>query len=238
MKHDGAAHGTGPNFRGLIRSVVIDIAAPLGLVQILMHGGVPIVRALTLAAVIPFVHTLVAGIRNRRVDLIGVVALAAMLLGIGLALTTGDVVFALAKESIFTALFAVALLGSLLGPRPLLFYFAREASAGGDPQALAAYDGRWNAVPGFRAAMRRITLVWGVAFALEATLRVGAALRLPPPVTVVLSPLLAIVTIGGLIIWTISYARAREREAATASSGIDAKVPRVCGTARLNSEKN
>jgi len=238
MKRAGAIRGTGPNFRGLIRSVVIDIAAPLGLVQILMHDGVPIVQALTIAAVIPFVHTLVAGIRNRRVDLIGVVALAAMLLGIGLALTTGDVVFALAKESIFTALFAVALLGSLLGPRPLLFYFAREASAGGDPQALAAYDGRWNAVPGFRAAMRRITLVWGVAFALEATLRVGAALRLPPPVTVVLSPLLAIVTIGGLIIWTISYARAREREAATASSGIDAKVPRVCGTARLNSEKN
>jgi len=227
MKRAGAIRGTGPNFRGLIRSVVIDIAAPLGLVQILMHDGVPIVQALTIAAVIPFVHTLVAGILNRRTDLIGIVALAAMLLGIGLALTTGDVVFALAKESLFTALFAVALLGSLLGPRPLLFYFAREGTAGADPQALAAYDARWNAVPGFRAAMRRITLVWGVAFALEATLRVGAALRLPPPVTVVLSPLLAIVTIGGLIVWTISYARARERAAATASSDGFAHVARA-----------
>ena len=215
---DTSERVTTPNFRGLYRSLAIDVAAPLALAEVLIHRGVGVVPALAIAAVIPFSHTILSWIRSHRLDLIGILAIAGMLIGIVLSFATGNAVFALAKESAFTGLFAIAMLGSLLAPRPLIFYFARESAAGGDPAVLAAFDARWDAYAGFRSTIRLMTLVWGLGLALEASLRVCAAIWLPPAITIAVSGALAVVAIGGLIAWTLWYAkRARRRAEALAA---------------------
>jgi uncharacterized membrane protein (DUF485 family) len=214
------ANITTPKFGGLITSLAIDVVLPLLLAELLIHRGVSLVAALTIAAAIPFAHTILGWVRKRRLQLIGVIAIASIIVAVLLSFATGNPVFALVKESAFTGLFAIALLVSLRAPRPLIYYLAREGSTGGEPSAVAAYDALWDARPEFRRAMRFITLVWGLGFTLEAALRVAAALLLPPSVTVVLSPLLAVGAVAGLIIWTLRYARrARQRAvAATAPS--------------------
>jgi len=64
----------------------------------------------------------------------------------------------------------------------------------------------------FRAAQHLVTAVWGIAYLLEALLRVGFALVLSPARVVAISPLMAFGVMILLIAWTRRYMLAlRER---------------------------
>ena len=57
-----------------------------------------------------------------------------------------------------------------------------------------------------------VTAVWGLAYLVEALLRVGFALTLPPARVVTISPLMAFGVMIALIVWTRRYLLAlRER---------------------------
>ena len=135
------------------------------------------------------------------------------LLAIGKAasLISGSVFFALIKESFLTATFGFICLGSLLAAKPLLFYINRQFVAGDDPVRLEWWNGLWQ-YPNFRAAQRLVTAVWGIAYLVEALLRVGFALALPPAQVVAISPVMAFGMMIVLIAWTRRYLLAlRER---------------------------
>jgi hypothetical protein len=121
------------------------------------------------------------------------------------------VFFALIKESFLTASFGMICLLSLLAERPLLFYIMRQFVAGDDPARTAWWNGLWE-FPQFRAAQRLVTTVWGVAYLVEALLRVGFALFLSPAEVVSISPVMAFIVLIALIAWTRRYFLAlRER---------------------------
>ena len=80
----------------------------------------------------------------------------------------------------------------------------RQFVAGDDPARLAWWNGLWE-IPQFRHAHRLVTAVWGVVYVLEALLRVGAALLLPPEYVVVIGPLMAFGVLIALIAWTRRY---------------------------------
>jgi len=210
--------GGAPHFGPLYRSLIVTVLIPLLIAQWLLHLGMPTVEALGIAAIVPFLAGVVS-IARRNVDIIGVMSFAALVLGVALSFVTGNPVFAIAKESIFTGAFGAVFLGSLAAPRPLIFFLGRQFNTNGDAAAAARWDASWD-VAGVRRTMRVLTIGWGAGLLAEAALRVAIALTTPPATAVLLSPILGIAAIGGLVVWTVrSSGAARRRYAAAATGG-------------------
>jgi len=188
--------------RPLVLSLGVNVGLPLLAVQWLLHAGVSVIVALSLSAVFPLADTLVTIVRSRRVSPLG-----------ALSLISGNPVFALAKESVFTGVFGLVFLGSLATARPLIFGLGRTSSTGGDAAGMAEWDARWDRQPAFRRVLRIMTLVWGLGLLGEAVARVAVALTLPVTLATIVSPALQVVAFGGLILWTAVYARVMRRRA-------------------------
>lgn len=192
-------------FSSLYQMLALDIVLPLIAVQAMLRAGQSPIAALSLAALFPLADTLIGIIRSRRVSIIGAVSLAAILTGLGLAFMTGNALFAILKDSAFTLVFALIFLGSLASSRPLVFRLNQQMV--GDAGA-AFFDRAWEEYPSVRRAFRRMTIVWGLGLLTEAGLRVIASFTLPVAIAASLSPWIAFVCIGGLIVWTVRFARA------------------------------
>jgi intracellular septation protein A len=199
--------------RGLLVNLCFNVVLPLIAVNVLEARGVGIVTALAISAVFPALETGATWIRLRRLDTLGAISLAFITLGVGASLVSGDVHFALAKESFFSGVFGLICLGSLLAPRPLMFFLGRTFSTGGDPARETLWNERW-AVAGFRNVIRRMTFVWGVAYVSEAALRIVLVYALPVNAALVVSPTLAMAVTAALVFWTIRYGRNAERRGA------------------------
>jgi hypothetical protein len=202
-------------FSSLYIMLGLDVVLPLIEVQVMLRAGQSPVAALSLAALFPFADTLLGIVRSRRVSIIGAVSLAAILTGLGLAFVTGNALFAILKDSAFTLVFAIIFLGSLAGARPLVFRLNQQM-AGADAAVLL--DRAWLAHPEVRRPFRLMTLVWGLGLLAEAGLRVLASFTLPVAKAASLSPWIAFVCIGGLILWTVRFARARSAGLARATA--------------------
>ena len=198
-----------PRFpHGLLRNVVIDMALPWIALQVLTRAwGFSDVSAFALAATFPAASMVANWRRRRRVDYIGLVVVVTLLGSILLAVVTQDIRFALLKPAIAAAAFGVACLVTLGRHAPLMFYFARQITAGDDPAKIAAWNAHIDANPRFRRAMRVLTLVWGSAMMLKAAAWGGVALWLPPSAAVIAGPLLGIGLFVALIAWSIAYGR-------------------------------
>jgi hypothetical protein len=202
-----------PKFGGLIESLVVSFALPLLAVQVLQRHGVSLVNALAISAVFPAGQSAFAWLRTRRLDALGAISLVFIVLSVAASLISGDARFALVKESLLTGLFGLICLGSLLAPKPLMFFVGRQFATGGDAALSAEWDSRWQ-YPFFRRVQRTITAVWGGAYVLEAVTRVVVAYTAPPATTLIVSPLLGILATVVCITFTIRYARwAAERGA-------------------------
>jgi len=200
-------------FRPLYRSLLVSVAIPLIIVQVLLRRGVPSIEALAIAAIFPFADALVDVVRARRVALVPGLSLFGILVGIGLAFVSSNASFAVARESVVTAIVGLAFLGSLATTKPLIFRFARQFAGAADPAEAARLDGYWE-LDGFRAAMRLMTLVWGVGLLAEAVARVVVAFTLPPATSTLVVPALSLAAFAGLIAWSFAYVRAMRRRAA------------------------
>ena len=192
----------------------MNAAAPVAAYQILTGAGMSTTQALTISAVFPLIGTGAALARTRRADVIGLVSLVFIVAGLAASIISGNPRFLLVKESLLTGVFGLVFLGSLLAPRPLIFYFGRQFTGAGDPARAAAFDAMWQ-YPRFRAANRTMSIVWGVTYLIEACVRVGLSFILPTTLFLAASPVLAIGTTLALISWTVAYGRraARQREA-------------------------
>jgi hypothetical protein len=198
-----------PSFpKGLVRSLFIDMAVPWIALQVLTRvWGLPDVAAFAVAALFPAGSMLVNWRRRRRVDSIGLVVLVTLTGAVILALIMHDIRYALLKPAVGAALFGLACLLTLGRKAPLMFFFARQVTAGDDPARLAAWNARLGNSGGFRHAMRLLTLVWGLALLGKAALWTAIVLLLPPSAAVVAAPVLGIGLFGALMAWTIAFAR-------------------------------
>jgi hypothetical protein len=206
--------GQGMSLRAQLPSLLVNAVAPFAAYQVLTSLGVDSVLALASSAVFPVLGVGWSFARTRRPDIIGIVSLGFILAGVAASLLSGDPRFVLVKDSLMTGVFGLLCLASLvLFARPLLFYFGRQFSSAGDPARAAAFESMWQ-YPHFRAAIRLMTIVWGVGYLVEALVRVGLSFLLPIPVFLILSPLLALGVTVGLISWTVAYARNATRRRA------------------------
>lgn len=198
-----------PNRQALVRNIGINVVLPWLTVQLLTHSwGIETVPAFAAASLFPIGQIVASWVHYRRLEVIGLAALFAILTNIAIAFATNDVRFALLKGSPAFGLFGLACFVSLRGRRPLMFFVSRYFAAGGDDAKAAAWTARL-AQDGFRRSMRRLTVIWGTACVVEAALCVCAAFLLLPDIAVVVEPVLGIGTITGLLAWTTVYVQRR-----------------------------
>jgi hypothetical protein len=212
-----------PDLRAMLPDLLIDGALPAIAYQILSRHGVADVPALTAGAIFPAANIIRKFIVTRSLDLIGAIVLIFLTIGVIGSLLSGNVLFVLIKESFITGLVGLLFLSSLLWQRPIIFYIARQFVAGEEPERLAWWNGRWE-FPRFRRVMRVMTTVWGLGYLIEALVRVAIALTFAPGTVVIVSPILAIGTTVGLILWTRRYGK-QAQERADRESALAGSLP-------------
>jgi hypothetical protein len=198
-----------PSFpRGLVRNLLLDVALPWLAVQLLTRAlGFSDLTAIAIAAAFPAVSVAGAALRRRRVEPIGVIVLVALIGGLAVAFATQDVRLALMRAVPGAALVGFACLISLVSRTPLMFFIARQFTAGDDLAKVAAWNERLANSAGFRRTMCVLTLVWGFAFLSKAALWTISALILPTTAALLTGPLIGFGTFAALMVWTIAYAR-------------------------------
>ncbi|MBD5656066.1 MAG: hypothetical protein IAI50_12945, partial [Candidatus Eremiobacteraeota bacterium] len=188
-----------PNFAPLRRSIIISVVLPAIATAVLTHAGMPLPRATLIAAVFPVAEVIIGWRETRRLDAIAVLSLILMAAGFATSAASGDVRLVFVKDSALTMIAGLSFLGSLVLPRPLIFYVSRSYMAGASADA---WEEKWRSLPGFRTTMRTLTAIWGAGLLLDAVARLALLRSFSPATIAVVSPVIAIVTFAALIVWT------------------------------------
>jgi hypothetical protein len=210
------------SFRQMLPTLIYDVALPIIAFNLLTKYGVSTLLALVAGGIFPAANNVITFVRSRRLEPLGIIVMIFLAVGTAASLISGSVFFALIKESFLTATFGLICLFSLLAERPLMFYINRQFVAGDDPVRLEWWNDLWQS-ENFRASQRLVTTVWGVAYIIEALLRVAFATVMSPAEVVAISPVMAFGVMILLIIWTRRYMlvmrERREREMQLSAAG-------------------
>jgi tryptophan-rich sensory protein len=155
-------------------------------------------------------------IRGRRLDVIGVLVLTGIAVGVGLVSPATTPSSVLLKGAVPTTILALALLSSLVAPRPLMFHFAQESTGRDTPKGREFAD-RWQ-YPGFRHAFRVMTVVWGVTYLAVAAAHIVIVETQSAGTALSISKVLPYLVLAILIAWTIVYTKRGQRQAERADA--------------------
>jgi hypothetical protein len=197
--------------RALVPTAVFDIGGPLALYWLLRAAGTAEVTALIVSGILPALGVAIGIIRYRRLDAIGSLVLFGIIVGTVAGLVTHSARLVLMEGSVPTAVFALACLGSLLTPRPLMYRIALQAHGAGTA-AGRDLDARW-AQPTVQRAFGIITFVWGVSLLAEAATRVLIVETISAGTALLIVKLMPYVVIAGLFRWMAGYTRGLRRQA-------------------------
>ena len=195
----------GMNIRQMLPMLLINAVAPFSINLIAQHY-VSSIDALLLASVVPTVYTLGSFIWKKRIDAMGLLVVASLLLSAAFALAFKSPQLLLLQGSAVNGLFGVVMLVSLLFSRPILFYIARSVMTQHDPQRVASFNADWS-IPQIRAFYRLMTIVWGSLTVADLVLRSVLVFHLPISTMLILSPILNIAVIMPAAHWSMHLLR-------------------------------
>ncbi len=206
--------------RQIAMILVFDLGGPLLAYGLLRSAGMSAVAALVISGVLPALGIAIGTLMDRRLDVIGVVVLAGILVGTVLGLTSHNARLYLLEGSVPSVVFALGCLLSLRLRRPLIFRLAVEllgpdTAKGGDVSAAWRY-------PGFRRAFRIITVTWGVGYLVETVIRVAIVATTSTGIALICSKLVPYAFAVSLSVWTLVYGEHEKKKAehlASASVG-------------------
>jgi hypothetical protein len=185
---------------------VFDIAGPLVAYQLLRNAGFSAVISLVLSGIFPAFGVGINFLRHRRIDAIGVLVLAGIVVGTVLGLLSGNPRLVLLEGSVPTAVFAVLCIASLWSSRPLIYRFALEFSGADSPQG-REFESLWQRYDGFRRMFRVMTIVWGLAYVAEAAARVVIVETTSTGTALAISKVMPYVVAGILVAYTVAHGR-------------------------------
>ncbi len=219
---DGLVGGMGTrqfiltSVRQLVPSLVLNIAGTVVLYSLLRpRFPASSIIPLLVASLCPVLGNVASITRHRRVDIFGVMVLIGLAVsGIGVLLGGGERLLLL-RESFVTGATGLVLLVSLLLPKPLGYYFARQLLTANDPAKAARFAALWPD-PAFQRAMRGGTIFWGGLLLGEFGLRIALVFALPVVLVLAVSPIVFNALIfGGMVgsaIWGGKLLRQYEPE--------------------------
>ena len=191
--------------------LVFDLAGPLLVYSLLRSAGLSAVAALVISGVLPALGIVIGALVDRRLDVIGVVVLAGLLVGTLLGLTSHDARLYLLEGSVPSAVFALGCLFSLRLRRPLIFRLTLEV-LGPDTRKGRGVAAAWR-YPGFRRAFRAITVAWGVGYLAETAIRVAIVATTSTGIALICSKLIPYVFAIVLSVWTLVYGEHEKKKA-------------------------
>ncbi len=201
----------GTKLKSGARIAAFDVAGPLVAYALLRKVGLSAVTALILSGVLPAIGVTMNAIQRRRLDIIGAVVLAGIVIGAVLGLVSHNARLVLLEGSVPTAVFGLACLSSLRAPKPLLFGFSHEF-VGPDSARGREMTRLWQ-FAGYRRAYRVVTAAWGVGYLVEAGVRVAIVENASTGAALVAAKFLPYVSAAILAGWTAAYARYQWRKA-------------------------
>ena len=115
-----------PSFLAMVKSLLPSIMVDGVLVFVIYllvkdFTSASDIVALVISAIPALIFTIVALLRQRQVDILGVFVLIVIAFSILLSFLTGDPKLLLIRESMLTVLFGLVCLVSLLFPKPIWF---------------------------------------------------------------------------------------------------------------------
>ncbi len=199
---------------GLLVTVVFDVGLSITVFSVAKNMGASDVTAYLYSAVGPLLGMAVEFIRHRRIDIVGVVILAIIVLSVAVTVIgSDDPTVLLLKDSALTGGLGVLILASLtpLFPRPLMYYMGRKFATDGTEAGVAWWSSLWQ-YPSFRHSQRVITAAWGVGYLAEAVAKVAWVLLLPFDTAYLLNQVVPLAVTVVLMGWTIWYANRTRRD--------------------------
>ena len=169
----------------ILRTVLLDILLPIGAYFALVSGGLTPAWALAASAGIAVGALGIRWLRAGEVSTLGVLVLVRFVLGLLVALLTGDARFVLVKDYVVTFVIALAALGTLRLDRPFIARIRRDLSP--DPER---FDAEWVRNAAFRRTHRRLTALWVVGLVGEVVVAVVIVYTTPLAVAVVVTGVL------------------------------------------------
>jgi hypothetical protein len=205
--------------RQIAMILVFDLGGPLLVYALLRSAGVSAVTALVTSGVLPAMGIAIGALVDRRLDVIGVVVLAGLVVGTVLGLTTHNARLYLAEGSVPSVVFALGCLFSLRLLQPLIYRLAVEILGPDSPRGRDV-TAAWR-YPAFRRAFRVITLGWGVGYLVEAAIRGAIVATTPTGIALICSKLVPYAFALSLSVWTLVYG---EREKTKAEHLADTSI--------------
>jgi intracellular septation protein A len=204
------AGGRGARLRSIAMIAIFDVGGPLLAYGLLRSHGFSAVTALILSGVLPAVGVGIGAVQHRRIDVIGALVLAGIVVGTVLGLISHNARLVLIEGSVPTALFGVACLGSLRTQRPLIYAFGLEFAGRDSAQGRTMIE-LWQ-YPRFRHVLRVMTVVWGIGYLVEAAVRVVIVEHMSTGTALASSKILPFLFAAVLITWTVGYGRYQRRK--------------------------
>lgn len=186
----------------LLRDLGVNAVAPYATYLILHAHDLATVPALALGALFPAAAIIFDFVRG-RVQALGLIVLVATAASIVGALLFTSPYLLLAKGSLVTGGVGTLFLLSLAARRPLVFHLV--GGTGQDQAGRERYATLWQSAPRFRWLMRRLTLIWGAALYVEATLRLLLIELLPIVVFLPISEAMWIIFFAAMTMWSWRY---------------------------------
>jgi hypothetical protein len=204
---------------------VFDVGGPLVAYSVLRSAGLTSVTALVVSGVFPALGVAIRFIQHHRLDVIGILVLAGIVVGAVLGLATRSPKLVLVEGSVPTAMFGLACLGSLRARRPLMLTFALEFTG---PETAKGREmaGLWQ-YAGFRHAFRVITVVWGVGFLVEAAVRVVIVQNTSTGTALASSKAMPFLWAAILATWTAAYGTRQKRKGQPVAPAATTETPAI-----------
>jgi hypothetical protein len=208
--------------------IVFDLGGPLLVYTLLRSAGLSTLAALVVSGILPALGIVIGAVVDRRLDIIGVVVLAGLVVGTVGGLVSHNARLYLVEGAVPSLVFALACLGSLRSAKPLIYRFAVELLGPGTPkgrEVVAAWQ-----YPGFRRAFRVITATWGVAYLIEVAARLVVVETTSTGIALLFSKLIPYIFAFALSGWTLSYAEHEKKKAERlAAAAADPGTPAAVG---------
>lgn len=191
--------------------LVFDLGGPLLAYTLLRSGGMGTVAALILSGIFPALGIVIGALVDRRLDIIGVVVLAGLVVGTVAGLISDNARLYLVEGAVPSLVFALACLGTLRASKPLIYRFAVELLGPDTPKGRDVI-GAWQ-YPGFRRAFQVITAAWGVAYLIEVAARLVVVETTSTGIALLFSKLVPYAFALGLSVWTLVYGEHEKKKA-------------------------
>ena len=222
--------GIPPSIREHLPSLIWGAALPIGVYFLVRHHVNTDAQALIIAGGFSVAWIVFQLVRQRRVDIIGVIVLFGFALGVVSSTLLGGNAYVLkVRDGFFTALFGIACVVTVFThERPAFFYVSRYFSAGNDKEKVSAYN-RLHEVPTGRRTFRVLSIVWGIGLVVEASFRMTLAEALPTGTFLAVSPFITASIVGSLFAFTVVYSRRAQLEAASLLRALPEAAADDCG---------